>query len=96
MKELLVSTKDLTKKFGEVVAVDKVSMEIYSGEIRGLIGENGSGKSTISQMICGIYSRTSGEIFYKYLFAHGVTSAIVEYNISVSQLAPIEYVSAGE
>ncbi len=65
MKELLVSTKDLTKKFGDVVAVDKVSMEIYSGEIRGLIGENGSGKSTISQMICGIYSRTSGEIFYK-------------------------------
>ena len=38
MKELLVSTKDLTKKFGDIIAVDKVSMEIYSGEIRGLIG----------------------------------------------------------
>lgn len=61
-KRLFLKTKQLTKRFGEVVAVDHVDMEIYSGEIRGLIGENGSGKSTISSMISGIHTITSGEI----------------------------------
>lgn len=62
-KKLFLRTEQLTKHFGEVVAVDHVDMEIYLGEIRGLIGENGSGKSTISSMISGIYSVTSGRIF---------------------------------
>lgn len=65
MSELLLETRDLTKKFGSVVAVDHVSFKLYKGEIRGLIGENGSGKSTISQMICGIYSKTSGDIILR-------------------------------
>ena len=47
-KQILLSTEELTKRFGEVVAVNHVSMDICLGEIRGLIGENGSGKSTIS------------------------------------------------
>lgn len=62
-KKLFLQTKELTKQFGEVTAVDNVDMEIYLGEIRGLIGENGSGKSTISSMISGIYSVTSGKMF---------------------------------
>lgn len=62
-KKLFLQTKQLTKRFGEIVAVDQVDMEIYLGEIRGLIGENGSGKSTISSMISGIHSVTSGEMF---------------------------------
>ena len=44
--EIFFETKDLTKKFGDVTAVNHVSMAIRTGEIRGLIGENGSGKST--------------------------------------------------
>lgn len=60
--KLLIQTQNLTKKFGDVTAVDHVSMSIYLGEIRGLIGENGSGKSTISSMISGIHTITSGEI----------------------------------
>lgn len=62
-KRLFLKTRRLTKKFGDVLAVDHVDMEIYSGEIRGLIGENGSGKSTISSMISGIHTVTSGEMF---------------------------------
>lgn len=61
-KKLFLQTIDITKKFGDVTAVDHVSLDIFKGEIRGLIGENGSGKSTISQMISGIYSITSGGI----------------------------------
>ncbi|MGN1095950.1 MAG: sugar ABC transporter ATP-binding protein [Eubacteriales bacterium] len=62
-KRLFLKTRQLTKRFGDVLAVDHVDMEIYMGEIRGLIGENGSGKSTISSMISGIHTVTSGEMF---------------------------------
>jgi ribose transport system ATP-binding protein len=63
MGEVFLTTKALTKKFGDLVAVNHVDMEVRLGEIRGLIGENGSGKSTISSMIAGIHSITSGEIY---------------------------------
>ncbi len=55
-------TEKIVKKFGDVIAVDHVDLTINTGEIHGLIGENGSGKSTISQMINGIYSITDGKI----------------------------------
>lgn len=61
-KKVFIQTKKITKKFGDVTAVDQVDMNVYFGEIRGLIGENGSGKSTISSMISGIHTITSGEL----------------------------------
>lgn len=63
--EVLVQVKDLCKHFGVTVALNHVNMEIKRGEIRGLIGENGSGKSTVTTIIAGIQQATSGEIFYK-------------------------------
>ena len=65
MGEIFIETRDLTKHFGEVVAVDAVNIKIELGKVLGLIGENGSGKSTISSMISGIHTITSGEIFLK-------------------------------
>lgn len=65
MGEIFLQTKGITKKFGDVVAVNNVDFTVRLGEIQGLIGENGSGKSTISSMICGIHSITSGEIILK-------------------------------
>ena len=65
MGEIFLETKSITKKFGDVVAVNNVDFVVRLGEIQGLIGENGSGKSTISSMICGIHSITSGEIILK-------------------------------
>ncbi len=64
-KQLFLETKGLTKHFGEVLAVNHVDMQIFSGEIRGLIGENGSGKSTISSMISGLHTVSSGEMLLK-------------------------------
>lgn len=61
-KRVFLETINLTKRFGEVLAVDHVSMKINTGEIRGLIGENGSGKSTISSMINAIHTVTSGDM----------------------------------
>lgn len=58
-KTLLVAEK-IDKKFDLTHAVDNVSLTIAAGEIRGLIGENGSGKSTFCQMLCGIYSIGGG------------------------------------
>ncbi|MBR4473276.1 MAG: sugar ABC transporter ATP-binding protein [Oscillospiraceae bacterium] len=58
-KPLLVA-EGIDKRFGITHAVKKVSLTIDAGEIRGLIGENGSGKSTFSQMLCGIYTIGGG------------------------------------
>lgn len=65
MGEIFIETRELTKRFGDVVAVDGVNIKIELGKVLGLIGENGSGKSTVSSMISGIHSITSGEIFLK-------------------------------
>lgn len=62
-KKLLMATDHIRKVFGQTIAVDDVSVEIYTGEIHGLIGENGSGKSTLTSMLTGIHQPTSGKIF---------------------------------
>ncbi|MDY2920400.1 MAG: ABC transporter ATP-binding protein [Lentihominibacter sp.] len=54
--------RDVTKTFGSVVANNKVSLDIYRGEILSLLGENGSGKTTLMNMLSGIYYPDEGEI----------------------------------
>jgi len=57
--------ENLTKAFGGLVAVNKVNFEIKEGEIFGLIGPNGSGKTTIFNLINQYYSVTSGKIYFR-------------------------------
>ena len=59
-KKTLLVAEHIDKRFGITHAVNDVSLTIDAGEIRGLIGENGSGKSTFSQMLCGIYTIGGG------------------------------------
>lgn len=54
----------LTKKFGNFIAVDKVSFTLREGEILGLLGPNGAGKTTTIQMLLGVLTPTAGEIVY--------------------------------
>src|ERR1700677_2579321 len=54
---------ELTKRFGNVVAVDHASMSVRSGEIFGLIGPNGAGKSTLAKMLTTLLPPTSGFAF---------------------------------
>lgn len=61
-REVAVSMRDVTKTFGSVVANNKVSLDIYRGEILSLLGENGSGKTTLMNMLSGIYYPDEGEI----------------------------------
>lgn len=56
---------NLTKKFGDFVAVNNVSFEIKKSEIVAIVGENGAGKSTVCKMMNGIYSCTSGQIIFE-------------------------------
>jgi ABC-2 type transport system ATP-binding protein len=56
-------TKLLTKKFNDLTAVDKLSLEIEHGEIFGLLGPNGAGKTTAIKMITGLLKPDSGEIY---------------------------------
>lgn len=58
--ELVVETKNLTKRFGRITAVDELSIEVHRGEIFGFLGPNGSGKSTTMGMILGLIAPTSG------------------------------------
>ena len=60
--ETILKTKNLTKKFGNKLAVNKVNMTIHKGEIYGFIGKNGAGKTTLMKMVLGLSFPTSGEI----------------------------------
>jgi simple sugar transport system ATP-binding protein len=63
IKEPLLRVVNLHKHFGGLVAVDDVSMEVYPGEVVGLIGDNGAGKSTLIKMVSGVYQPDDGQIF---------------------------------
>lgn len=65
MKELLLEIKKMSKKFGPIVALKDVDLKIHRGQIHGLIGENGSGKSTITSIAAGMQEATSGEMLYR-------------------------------
>lgn len=64
MSEILLSFQGLEKRFGGVTALDSFSMDVRRGEILGLIGPNGSGKTTSFNVVTGIYAPTSGKVVY--------------------------------
>ncbi len=55
-----VEIRELTKRFGDFTAVDRVSLQVEQGEIFGFLGANGAGKSTTIRMLCGLLAPTSG------------------------------------
>lgn len=61
MDNFAIWTKNLTKKFGDFVSVDNISIQVEKGDIFGFIGANGAGKTTTIRMLCGILDPTSGE-----------------------------------
>ena len=62
-KKLLFSAKNITKSFHGTQALKGVDLDVYEGEVIGLIGENGAGKSTLLKIIIGVQPPTSGEMF---------------------------------
>lgn len=58
--EYIIVTEDLTRKFGDFTAVDRLNINIKPGEVCGFLGPNGAGKSTAIRMLCGILTPSSG------------------------------------
>lgn len=60
MSNLVISVRNLTKRFGNFTAVDSISFDVSKGEIFGFLGANGAGKTTAMRMLCGLSYPTSG------------------------------------
>lgn len=60
--KIIISVKDLVKRYGNFEAVKGISFEVYEGEIFGLLGPNGAGKSTTLEIIETLREKTSGQI----------------------------------
>ena len=59
--EIVIKTDKLTKRFGDFVAVNAVTFEVYKGEVFGFLGANGAGKTTAMRMLCGLSIPSSGK-----------------------------------
>ncbi len=65
MSETLLSARNLSMRFGGVLAVDNVSFEVKRGEVFTLIGPNGAGKTTVFNLISRLYTPSAGEIYFE-------------------------------
>jgi len=62
---VILETRNLTKAFGGLIALDKVDLSIESGKITAVIGPNGAGKTTLFNLITGVYPVSGGEIYFQ-------------------------------
>ena len=60
--DVIIRIRDLTRRFGDLTAVDHLDLEIYRGEIFGLVGPDGAGKTTTLRMLCALMDITEGQI----------------------------------
>lgn len=105
MKQPIFKASHIVKQFGPTIALNDVDIEIYSGEIRGFIGENGSGKSTMSALMTGIHQKTSGTMWYHgevwepgsmIEALNGGIGIIVQENGTISEISVAENIFLGE
>lgn len=59
--EIVIRTNKLTKRFGDFIAANQITFDVYAGEIFGFLGANGAGKTTAMRMLCGLSTPSSGE-----------------------------------
>src|SRR5512133_1331665 len=61
-EEKIIEVKDMVKRFGSFVANDRLTFDVYRGEIFGFLGANGAGKTTAIKILCGLSRPTSGKV----------------------------------
>ncbi len=62
MNPSLLSVRSATKRFGDVIALESIDLDIHEGEIVGLVGSNGAGKTTLLRLLSGVYRPTTGRV----------------------------------
>ena len=58
----MLATKNISKKFSGVTALDKINLDLHPGKVNAIIGENGAGKSTLMKILSGVYTEYEGDI----------------------------------
>jgi len=101
---VVLEVREASKHFGGLVAVNRMSFQVYAGEVVGLIGPNGAGKSTMFNLITGVLRPTSGEIRFggeridtlgsRHIVARGVGRSFQHVRL-VPQLSVLENVAMG-
>ena len=64
MNQKILEAKNISKSFGKIQALDDVNFHLYKGKIHGLLGENGAGKSSLMNILSGIYQPEKGSIIF--------------------------------
>ncbi|HHV13743.1 MAG TPA: sugar ABC transporter ATP-binding protein [Clostridiales bacterium] len=105
VKDTIIEVKHMEKRFGSTIALNNVNITINRGQIIGLIGENGSGKSTVTSIISGMQRADSGEMIFRgekwqpdsmlYALDHGI-GMIVQENGTVPGITVAENIFIGE
>ena len=97
--DVIYEVRNLSKRYGAVVALDDASLKLHAGEVVGLVGDNGAGKSTLVKCLSGAHQPTSGQILLdgverEWRSPHDAIEAGVETLYQDSGLAPHLSVSA--
>lgn len=87
MSDYILEMKNMRKEFlgGKIVANDDITLNIKKGEIHAIVGENGAGKSTLMKILNGLYTPTSGEIYYKGVKTD-ISSPTVAANLGIGMV----------
>ena len=87
MSNYILEMKNMRKEFlgGKIIANDDITLKIKKGEIHAIVGENGAGKSTLMKILNGLYSPTSGEIYYKGVKTE-ISSPTVAANLGIGMV----------
>jgi ribose transport system ATP-binding protein len=97
--DAILKIKEVSKAFPGVKALDRVSLEVFSGTIHGIVGENGAGKSTLMKILSGVYQKDSGEITFdgnKIEHITPIQSMKMGLSIIYQELNLINELSVGE
>ncbi len=95
----MLVTKNITKKFPGVVALENVNLNIDAGKVTAIIGENGAGKSTLMKILSGVYNDYEGQIIFKGVpvhFSNTAAAQLAGISIIHQELQLIPYLSIAE
>ena len=96
-KEIILSTSKLSKSFGDLLALDKVSIDIPKNSISGILGPNGSGKSTLMRILSGLIRSWSGSIYFKNISINkNSNSYLKNFGFMIENPSFYEYLTAQE